>query len=487
MKRQIIIPAVCTVLIAHITQAQERLGIANSNYAGTTGMPLNPSSMVDSKAWLDINIVGADAFLWNNYLFMSKEDFRFIRDVSNPQNMPSPRFRTNGKEKHGVINLRVDGPSFTLSQGKNAFGFHTAGRTFVSFEDIMEPSAQFISNGLSYDPQEGISYQQPSMGAYATAWAEVGLSYGRIVYQKGKDMVTAGITAKYLMGIGHYSVYLDDLNHTVNNDQEWTISNFNGQYAMTDPGFANGHGFGVDIGATYKRMLEDVTNYAPHTPQSDCGTINYKYKIGVSLLDLGGIRFNKNSLMRQYNSASAVIQDYPNSGINSIADADAFLVNQLGTDGNTVTTSNRYSTQLPSAVSVQFDYNIGKNFYANATWVQGFRFGKKKSGIRRSIIGITPRYEIKWFEAALPLSLYDYRHPQLGLALRFYNLTIGSDNILPFFFPVNVFSGNIYASLKITLFKNPACRTKKGRSGSKSGSNKAPWKRGSAVDCPAFN
>lgn len=483
MKNQISIISMVVFAFSNSTQAQERLGLANGNYAGTTGMPLNPSSMVDSKAWLDINLAGVDAFLWNNYAYMSKDNFRFIRDISNP---PSPQFNLNGREKHGVVNLRVDGPSFTLSHGKNAFGFHTAARTFVSFEDIMEPSAQFISNGLSYEPQEGIAYQQPEMGAYATAWAEVGLSYGRIVYQQDKHLVTAGITGKYLMGIGHYSVHLDDLTHTVTNDQDWNVSNFNGQYAMTDPGVATGHGFGVDIGATYKRMLEDVTNYEPHTPQSDCGTIDYKYKIGVSLLDLGGIRFNKNSLVRQYNNVSATVQDYPNSGINSIADADAYLAGQLGTDGNSVTTSDRYSTQLPSAVSVQFDYNIGKNFYANATWVQGFRFGNKTSGIRRSILGITPRYEIKWFEAALPISLYDYRHPQVGLAFRFYNITIGSDNILPFFFPVDVYSGNIYASVKITLFKNPACRTKRSRGG-KSRSKRTPIKKGSAVDCPAFN
>ncbi|MFT4525649.1 MAG: hypothetical protein ACI9FU_000749 [Granulosicoccus sp.] len=102
------------------------------------------------------------------------------------------------------------------------------------------------------------------------------------------------------------------------------------------------------------------------------------------------------------------------------------------------------------------------------------------------ILGITPRYEIKWFEAALPISLYDYRHPQVGLAFRFYNITIGSDNILPFFFPIDVYSGNIYASVKITLFNNPACRTKKNRGG-KSKTKRLPIKKGSAVDCPAFN
>ena len=68
------------------------------------------------------------------------------------------------------------------------------------------------------------------------------------------------------------------------------------------------------------------------------------------------------------------------------------------------------------------------------------------------------------------------------MAFRFYNVTIGSDNILPFIVPMNIYSGNIYASVKITPFKNPACG--KGRAAKKS--KKGRVKPGSAVDCPAF-
>jgi hypothetical protein len=123
------------------------------------------------------------------------------------------------------------------------------------------------------------------------------------------------------------------------------------------------------------------------------------------------------------------------------------------------------------------------NFYANATWVQGFKLSKRTAGIRRSLLAVTPRYENKWFEASLPISLYDYRSPQVGLAFRFYSITIGSDNLLPFIIPMDIYSANIYASVKITLFKNPLCG--KGRARKKSKKN-GKLKPGSAVDCPAF-
>lgn len=462
--------------------AQERVGLANSNYAGTTGMPLNPSSMVDSKAWLDINLVGADAFAWNNFAYLSKGDFYVWDDVFSG-NIPTSRYKLNGKERHAAGNVRIDGPSFTLSQGKNAFGFHTAGRVFVSAEDLTEPTAVFIREGLDYNPQRQIDYSQQKMGAYATAWAEIGLSYGRIVYQRGRDMINVGVTAKYLMGIGHMSVYLDDIEHQVVSDEDWAISNVTGQYAMTEPGLATGHGFGVDLGVTYKRMLEEVGDYAPHTAQSDCGIIDYRYRIGVSLLDLGGINFNKNSLIRRFENSTTTWNNYPDAEVGSMADIDALIMSQFASDAGSMISGSRYGTTTPSAVSVQFDYNLGKNFYANATWVQGFKLSKGTTGIRRSLLAITPRYETKWFEASLPISLYDYRSPQVGLAFRFYSITIGSDNLLPFIIPMDIYSANIYASVKITLFKNPLCG--KGRAGKKT-NRKGKIKAGSAVDCPAF-
>lgn len=474
---------VAVILFATTAYSQERIGHANSNYAGTTGMPLNPSSMVDSKAWLDINLIGADVFAWNNFTYLSSNDFYVWDDVFRG-NIPTSLYRTNGKEKHAAANVRIDGPSFTLSHGKNAFGFHTAARAFVSAEDLTEPTALFIREGLDYNPQRQIDYNQSNMGAFATAWAEIGLSYGRIVYQRGKDMINVGITAKYLLGIGHMSMYLDELNHQVVDDQDWAISNVSGQYAITEPGFANGHGFGVDLGVTYKRMLEDVDGYAPHTAQSDCGTIDYRYRIGVSLLDLGGISFNKNSLIRTLNNSTTTWNNYPDADVNGIGDIDQLIASQFVSDAGSMTTGNRYSTTIPSAVSVQFDYNLGKNFYANATWVQGFKLSKKTSGIRRSLLSITPRYETKWFEASLPLNLYDYRSPMLGLAFRFYNITIGTDNLIPWIAPVNIYAANIYASVKITLFKNPRCN--KGSRGGKKSKKNGRMKPGSAVDCPAF-
>mgnify|MGYP006893240918 CR=1 FL=1 len=55
----------------------------------------------------------------------------------------------------------------------------------------------------------------------------------------------------------------------------------------------------------------------------------------------------------------------------------------------------------------------------------------RKFGIRHAnAISHTQRHETYWFEAALPISLDEYRYLQLGLSLRFGPLSVGMDKLM---------------------------------------------------------
>ena len=131
------------------------------------------------------------------------------------------------------------------------------------------------------------------------------------------------------------------------------------------------------------------------------------------------------------------------------------------------------------AASVQFDYNINDKFYLNATAVQRIPMANTFGVERANLLAVSARYETKRFGVGLPISMqnYDINTTQVGLAFRFANITIGSDNFLPVVVKHNVKAADIYFSLKYTIFKSPACKDKKrGKSG----------RRGS-VDCPAWD
>jgi hypothetical protein len=99
--------------------------------------------------------------------------------------------------------------------------------------------------------------------------------------------------------------------------------------------------------------------------------------------------------------------------------------------------------------------------YANASLVQGLPISQTKFGVRRAnslMAGL--RYESKLLEVSLPLSLYEYRYPQVGLAFRFYFLTIGTDKLVYFFGKNNLYGGDIYAHIHIPITYHPACKAR---------------------------
>jgi hypothetical protein len=72
---------------------------------------------------------------------------------------------------------------------------------------------------------------------------------------------------------------------------------------------------------------------------------------------------------------------------------------------------------------------------------------------RPSVLAFTPRFESNAFDFMLPVSLYNYRTPRIGVALRLYNFTVGTEKVLGFF-NVTDFTGlDFYFSVKLFLFK----------------------------------
>src|SRR3954467_11820139 len=52
--------------------AQEMWGFSNSNYSGNMGIFLNPSTIVGAPYKYEINIIAADIFAENNYVYFPR-------------------------------------------------------------------------------------------------------------------------------------------------------------------------------------------------------------------------------------------------------------------------------------------------------------------------------------------------------------------------------------------------------------------------------
>ncbi|MBL4707432.1 MAG: hypothetical protein JKY48_03215 [Flavobacteriales bacterium] len=412
---------------------QEGVGVLTDNYMPVNQSKLNPSAMVDQKPWLSINLLGAHGYLRNNFAYLQNTRLNLLdKDPTAVFDPPS----TLGKV---FVTGEVLGPSATLNIKNQAFGIHTSVRTYANMNRIPAVLGEIIADESIENIEDGL-YEINNGRLKTMSWAEVGLSYGRNLYKRNEIMIDGGISIKRLIGIHQASLTVKNgLAEVINGDG--VIRNLDAKYSYTEPAYGAGGGWGITLGGTYKKMNDYTDSYIPHSSSSGCKWLGYKYKIGASLIDLGYIRFKQGA-------RTAALTDTVR-----VDDVENIDEDVLGKD------KNKYTGALPTALSIQADYHLKDNFYANAIIVQRLSL-RNSFGVERSnLLTISPRYESSLFSVSLPLSLANYEVPQVGLYFRVGPLALGTDHLSPFFIKHDIKAASFFIYLNLAL-KSPACRDK---------------------------
>lgn len=458
--------------------AQEMLGIVNSSYAGISGTVINPAVTVTSPFYIDINLAAGDIFAENNYIYMAKEEYRFSRFFSKNPDYPTHGTDNsmivydyyNTKNKKAFASTRLIGPSLAITVGRHSFGFVTGARAVSSSRNVPFDIAKFGFERHNFPALDGVNFvDKQKIYNAELAWIENGINYSYVLKQGGLDYWAAGITVKDLRGIGGSYVYIDNADYILPNADTLIINNLNGEAGYSLPidyqtneinqnPLFRGKGVGIDIGIIYQKKKSEVQNERISTLCAQTYT-PYKFKIGVSLLDIGHVKFTQNAEKLQFDNVSAEwdgISNYSNSSVNEIT---AMLSNQFYGNPTEIIKGNEIIIALPTALSVQADVNYYKNWYINGTMVLPLQVSK--SGLKRpALLGITPRYETSLFDISLPITLYDWSKPRIGLSARFLGFFAGTEK-LGGFFHFSDFTGlDFYFGVKISLRKGH-CRGKK--------------------------
>ncbi len=474
-----ILSVIILFLTVSTSVGQDKAFLANSNYAPTSSVYLNPSSMSDSKTWLDINLVGFGAMAHNNYLYIPNSHLSSLLKSDNI----TVNDRYNNRRNQAIVSSNIQGPGFTLQIKDHSFGLNTSIRSITNANRIPSELSKLIFEDLNYTALQNQDYSMKNGSVDHMTWGEIGLSYSKLIYKKGVDLIAVGGTLKRLYGFSSAGLKINDLSYRVPNDSTLSATSYNGAIYYSEPnigfpGKIQNKGWGLDLGFTYKRMLSSVSGYTPHSESSNCEQKAYKFKFGVSLLDLGAIKFDTQTTHRTYSSGQGEVPLEADDNFESIAANTDALVTEAGSSNDKTS----YLQHLPSSLSVQFDYNLGRGLYANAVVTQSVLPSKLTGVIRPNTLTAGIRYESKWLELGVPVTLYDYRYPTVGFMLRLYNVTIGTDHLIPFIAKSDIYRADIYASIKIPFFKSPQCRGK--RSGGRKGGS--PDYKGGLIDCPSF-
>jgi hypothetical protein len=452
-----------------LIKAQEMWGITTSNYAGSTGVLLNPTSITTSKLYQDINIASIDIFFENNYAYIPQKDYALFKLISGkslpkygPDDLPFDHY-TEKNNKFIYSSQLIKGPSYMVAVGRSAYAIHTGARMLTSAYDIPLEIANFGYYGIKYTPQHNINYNSSNFGTATLAMGEIGLTYAYDFRKISMETWSAGITVKRLFSVGGGYLRTNNVDYIVLNDSTINFKNLNAEVGYSLPlDYSNndfpdsgplikGGGFGFDIGVTFQNK---ALSYQKRRISKLCRQryIDYYYRIGVSLLDVGFVNFNKNAEVQTFDNVSQYWMNIDTLNYINVNHLTSSLSQVFYGDPNASHTADKVRIYLPTAFSVQADVKIYRNFYAGAVFISPVRLGK--SFIRRPAqIALIPRYENHDIEFSLPLSLYDYHHFRLGAAVRYRMLTFGSDDLLGLF-GINDFTGiDFYIAFKINFRK----------------------------------
>ncbi|MGE5317612.1 MAG: DUF5723 family protein [Chloroflexota bacterium] len=445
-------------------------GFVNSNYAGITGIQMNPTSIVNSKLYFDSNLIGAHLSVDNNFIYLARNEYKFSRFLS-----VSSQFPKHGEDdrvyydyynqdlKNAYAQIKIIGPALMYSKNDKAFGISTSIRNIVSAKDIPYEIAKFGAEGFDYYPLHRIRFtDNHPFRAGALSFGEVAATYAQVIRKQNREHWTAGITLKGLFGFGGAYWNVDNADYMLPNGDTMIVYNANGKagisipmdYSNNDvlfPGqLLSGMGVGADIGITYQLKVKGHTNkrYAAcEQPFED-----YHFKIGVSLIDFGYVNFNKRPKQIELKDAQGTWYDFTNQNIETFDVLFGAVSGTFGPDSSALITTESFKIFLPSALSAQFDYRYNERIYINASIVHPLVLNDKTL-VRPSTISLTPRYESDRFEVAVPITLYEYLYPRIGLSFRFSKIIIGTDK-LGGFFGLHDFTGmDLYFMVKFPLIK----------------------------------
>lgn len=413
----------------------------------------------------------------------------------------------NDQTKSVYIAARIMGPSFMISLNhKNAIGFVSNARSYVNVDGVGAELARL----LYYDVGRGVGgnsvqsllhkqFENKYFSANTMAWLEYGLSYAHVFREKDEHYFKAGATVKYLQGIAAAYVNIKDLSYKFNNDTILGIfktdvnyghsenleipnnvknkTNQNVNPIVDDPTllgtFSGGYpnavgepGFGFDFGAVYEYRPKYKDYKYEMDGEKDLWRRDqnkYKLKIGVSLTDVGGIRYSKGKYSNNFSINTDSIRfrsfktdSFPVQSYDKIIDSLAAQSLKTGITQKPI--AGTFTTRLPMALSFQIDYNIWKDFYVNLTPYIAFQFKESEAKVHDwTIISLTPRWDHKWFGVSIPISYntFSAKNNQpinVGASVRLGPLAFGSNNLVTYLSPgKDIFQANFYLLLKVPI------------------------------------
>jgi len=439
--------------------AQSFIGYGYDNYSGINGVLLNPASIAGSKFKVNVNIISASALAGNNAYELDRS--RFFKLKFSNMSEGDGYYKINKPDyKYLYTNVDILGPSgmFNIDR-RDAIGIITRMRTIGNVYNLGNSLFQLLGNP---DPSfYNVDIINRSLQSKVNTFAEAGLSFGRILLDKGTSRLKAGFTAKYIAGLSYGSVSSGQM--TVNLDPANNIAklqaDLTAQYSPNLDGLGdgasishvfnkqNGKGWGLDLGLVYEWI-----------PNGD----SYKLRMGLSVTDLGSISYDNSKNGQTYTMTA----DGHNTSELQLQDGETYdqYFTRLQTAGLVVvkaTSVAKTTVKLPTSLHLNADYNIYKRIYVNGDVLLNMMAATNQlTPNYNTTFTITPRLEKKWVSVYSPVSYNAQGLLNWGAGVRFGPLFVGSGSVLSSLFKNRIQTADVHVGLTIPIFQSSKSKKK---------------------------
>ena len=408
------------------TFAQSYKPTYGSAFAGSTSIFNNPASSVNQSFKWEATILSAQANVNSNAFFIQNDSIGIHEGMF-------PKY-FHGNVDVNLLNLLYK------PNNKQAFSVGIRARTFnhVKTEPLV------VSNGIqSMHDFFMLNRETPYLEAFLThsGWLEGNFNYSQEILRNQKSTLTAGLTLQINKSIsGAYATVnkLSYLESTNGIDTLYTLTaggssfGYSSNYDETTAGTSNsGSDFlkngksslGLSIGAEYL-----LYNTEAHSFQTN-HALNYALKIGVSIMDIGGVSYKNSVTSSIFNGVRPNINDPLISRKTTGLENSDQLRDSLATIfASTTQMPETFTVAKPTRFNVNIDKPLGSNFYINADLTVNMHAsaGLTKRRVRDlNLITLTPRYETLHLGVYIPVQYNTQGQLMVGGALKLGPLTVG--------------------------------------------------------------
>ena len=419
---------VLILFIAFSCYSQSHIGIVSERYSGFNGISINPTSFLNSPIDQEINLFGIDFQFDSDYGFIKNSSYLDLGDVFSDIKVTNPftddviddlSININNSDKPYSIltSLQLNGPSyiFKFNSGDKTFSFGLGLNQRIHISSLEFNSGYNYNNFRKENFGNEILFDQTNSKLYGANWSEIKLNFAYT--NNNKSSISQSFGLNFKINIPYISIQANQESPVkmIHKDLDTMIflNDFKTEISLDTryPFKRRGSGFAFDLG--YSIFKKKEYSKDKHS---------YIYKLGFSVLDLGFLNLNKLSEVHYYE-----ILDPRELDIKDI-DGYGVLSERIYGDASKSFKDNSFKLSTPSALSIQFDYNLFRSFYFNTTIINRLTVGNKTL-VRPNILNSSLRIEKPKYSLILSSTLYEYKKLMLGISSRVGPVYFSINNI----------------------------------------------------------